>query len=271
MSRNSFFEFKQFRINQENCAMKVGTDGVLLGAWTPIPPTATHILDIGTGSGLLALMVAQRTHSHAHIDAVEIDPTAAQQAKENFMMSPWTQQLHVIHSDFQSFEKNTLQKYDVILSNPPYFRNSLQTPNTERTMARHSSTLSLDEWVIGLPVYVPTTIEGLKDALKKGPIWFCDKVHSMVIYRVDDQGIHIFDTYPLQGDGKRHWSLADVEKIEAAYLVPFTPKDVAPKPMVKLPANSLVVVVDGHGERLMNVDGTKLYQDDAGKILLALS
>jgi tRNA1Val (adenine37-N6)-methyltransferase len=150
MSRNSFFEFKQFRINQENCAMKVGTDGVLLGAWTPIPPTATHILDIGTGSGLLALMVAQRTHSHAHIDAVEIDPTAAQQAKENFMMSPWTQQLHVIHSDFQSFEKNTLQKYDVILSNPPYFRNSLQTPNTERTMARHSSTLSLDDLVAGV-------------------------------------------------------------------------------------------------------------------------
>lgn len=129
----------------------------------------------------------------------------------------------------------------------------------------------LDEWVVGLPIYVPKTVDGLQAALKKGPIWFCNQVHSMVIYRVDDQGIHIFDTYPHEGNGKYMWPLSDVSKIEAAYLVPFTPKSIAPKPMIKLPPNALVVVVDGHGERLMNVDGTKLYQDDAGKILLEVT
>lgn len=148
MARNSFFEFKQFRINQENCAMKVGTDGVLLGAWTPIPLSTTRILDIGTGSGLLALMLAQRTH--AHIDAVEIDTLAAQQAKENFISSPWSNRLQIYETDFQSFAKNELHKYDVIVSNPPYFHNSLPTPNRQRTIARHSDSLTLDELVNGV-------------------------------------------------------------------------------------------------------------------------
>lgn len=128
----------------------------------------------------------------------------------------------------------------------------------------------LDKWVFGQRVYVPSDVESLKAALKKGPLWFCTNDHSMVIYRVDDKGIHIFDTYPLQGDGKRHWTLSEASKIEAAYLVPFTPKEFTSKPMLKLPPNCLVAVVDGHGERLMNVDGTKLYQDDAGKIDLEL-
>lgn len=131
----------------------------------------------------------------------------------------------------------------------------------------HEMGLLLDEWEIGMRVYVPNTVDGLRAALRKGPIWFCTRDHSMVIYRADDAGIHILDTYPLQGDGKRHWPLSDVSKIVSAYLVPFTPKHLAPEPMIELPKNSLIVVVDGHGERLMNVDGTKLYQDDAGKIL----
>lgn len=123
----------------------------------------------------------------------------------------------------------------------------------------------MDEWTIGMRVFVSNTVEDLKAALKKGPIWFCNHDHSMVIYRIDDR-IRIFDSYPLNGDGKRDWPLEDVSKIVAAYIVPFTPKAITPQPMIQLPPNSLVVVVDGHGERLMNVDGTKLYQDDAGKI-----
>lgn len=122
-----------------------------------------------------------------------------------------------------------------------------------------------DDWVIGLPVYVPTSVQALQEALKRGPIWFCNQGHSMVIYRVDTE-LHVFDSYANMGDGKRSFPLEYVNQIVSAYLVPFTPKEIAPKPMIKLPANSLVVVVDGHGERLMNVDGTKLYQDDAGKI-----
>lgn len=123
------------------------------------------------------------------------------------------------------------------------------------------------DWVLGMRVYVPITIEDLKKALKKGPLWFCTNDHSMMMYRVDDQ-IHIFDTYDQAGDGRKHMPLSYLSKIESAYIVPFTPKKLAPKPMINLPANSLVVVVDGLGERLMNTDGTKLYQDDAGKILL---
>lgn len=128
----------------------------------------------------------------------------------------------------------------------------------------------LDKWEFGMRVYVPTDVESLKNALRKGPLWFCTSDHSMMMYRVDDKGIHIFDTYPLQGDGKRHWKLTDASRIVSAYLVPFTPKELAPKPMINLPPNCLVAVVDGRGERLMSVDGTKLYQDDAGKLHLEL-
>jgi len=124
----------------------------------------------------------------------------------------------------------------------------------------------LDEWDVGMRVYVPMNVESLKEALKKGPLWACTNDHSFEIYRVDDK-IHIYDTYLLEGDGKRHWLLSDITKLVSAYIVPFTPKANAPQPMIKLPPNSLVVVVDGHGERLMSVDGTKLYQDEAGKIL----
>jgi len=124
----------------------------------------------------------------------------------------------------------------------------------------------LSEWDIGMRTYVPITVESLKEALKKGPLWACTNDHSFEIYRVDDK-IHIFDTYQLEGDGKRHWPLSDISRLVSAYIVPFTPKALVPPPMIKLPPNSLVVVVDGHGERLMNVDSTKLYQDDPGKIL----
>lgn len=127
-----------------------------------------------------------------------------------------------------------------------------------------------DKWSISLPVYVPNTIESFKIALKKGPLWFCNNDHAMVIYRVDNFGIHIFDTYGQNGDGRKVKPLSYINQIVVAYLVPFIPKKLAPKPMITLPANSLVVVVDGNGERLMNVDGTKLYQDDAGKIMLEI-
>lgn len=146
MARNNWFEFKQFRIEQHKAAMKVGTDGVLLGAWIPVDD-ARRILDVGTGTGLIALMLAQR--SNAKVDAVEIDELACDEAKFNFEQSPWSERLHVYHSDFQLFADSLCESYDLIVSNPPFFVNSLKTNNAALAVARHNDTLSFDQLVSG--------------------------------------------------------------------------------------------------------------------------
>src|SRR5437867_4143324 len=112
------FRFSQFTIHQDKCAMKVGTDAVLLGAWVN-PSCAKRILDIGTGSGLIALMLAQK--SLAEIHAIDIEENAYSQARENFMISPWFNRLNVFHQSFQEFAASTNNKYDLVVSNPPYF------------------------------------------------------------------------------------------------------------------------------------------------------
>ena len=129
--------------------MKVGTDGVLLGAWCPIShqPSAIsntpfRVLDIGTGSGLIALMLAQRCPD-AHIDAIDIDEGAVEQAKENFERSIFSHQLSAYKSSLQDWQNRQL--YDIVVSNPPYFRNSLKNPDKGRQTARHTDTLSYDE------------------------------------------------------------------------------------------------------------------------------
>lgn len=139
---NTYFKFKQFTIQQEHCAMKVGTDGILLGAWIEVEQ-AKRVLDIGTGTGLIALMVAQK--SSAIIDAVEIEKNAADQAGENFKQSPWKNRLTVFHHSFQEYSKTCNHKYDVIVSNPPFFANSLKTSNKARTLARHSHQLPIGD------------------------------------------------------------------------------------------------------------------------------
>jgi tRNA1Val (adenine37-N6)-methyltransferase len=146
MCRNNWFQFKQFRIEQQKAAMKVGTDGVLLGAWTPVK-SAARILDIGTGTGLIALMLAQR--SSAAIDALEIDAQACEEAKINFEQSPWRNRLSVFHSDFLMFATQPVAPYDLIVSNPPFFVDSLKTNNAALTIARHNDTLSFDHLIAG--------------------------------------------------------------------------------------------------------------------------
>lgn len=130
------FRFKQFEIYQDKCAMKIGTDGVLLGAWLT-PEKLTNILDIGTGTGLLALMIAQR--SNADITAVEVEEQAAEQAQRNFINSPWSNQISLHKGSFQNFTTNT--KYDLIVSNPPYFTNKEKA--TPRNKARNEASLDL--------------------------------------------------------------------------------------------------------------------------------
>jgi len=142
----SGFEFKQFKVEQHKAAMKVGTDGVLLGAWSPVNE-ARRILDVGAGTGLIALMMAQR--SEAIIDAVEISKSAYEEAKSNFEHSPWRDRLTVFHSDFHLFADRSCAPYDLIVSNPPYFVNSLNTRNADLSIARHNDRLSFNQLISG--------------------------------------------------------------------------------------------------------------------------
>jgi tRNA1Val (adenine37-N6)-methyltransferase len=136
------FRFKQFTVSQERSTHKVGTDGVLLGAWVSVN-NCKNILEIGTGSGVIALMLAQRTGGEVMIDAVEIQHEDARQAQENVTKSLWQEKISVHETAIQDFS-STIQ-YDVIVSNPPYFVNSWLPPNEQRTKVRHTSTLSFIE------------------------------------------------------------------------------------------------------------------------------
>ncbi len=141
------FVFKEFEVKQSNCAMKVGTDAVLLGAWGKLPEKG-HMLDIGTGTGIIAMMAAQR--SSTLIDAIEIDEDAYREAAENCKNSKWNERIHVHHISFQKFVPSVTKKYDVILSNPPYFSNCVQAASESRTMARHTCNPSFEELVDGI-------------------------------------------------------------------------------------------------------------------------
>lgn len=143
------FRFKQFTVCQGESAMKVGTDGVLLGAWCRIEPEYKRMLDVGTGTGLIALMLAQRTAKiQTIIDAVEIDNQSAQQASENFEASPWASRLRVIDGSLQKFACGfQTPVYDHIVSNPPYFSSSLISPDARRTTARHTIDLTYEQLV----------------------------------------------------------------------------------------------------------------------------
>ncbi len=144
MGRNNFFKFKQFTIYQEKSAMKVGTDGILLGAWAGVE-NCERILDIGTGTGLIALMLAQR--SKAQLTAIEIEEKASIQARQNVNGSRWANQIEVKHISLQDFVKSTDKTFDLIVSNPPFFNGSLKAVNHERTTARHNIFLPFEDLV----------------------------------------------------------------------------------------------------------------------------
>ncbi|MES2850640.1 MAG: methyltransferase [Bacteroidota bacterium] len=152
---NNYFKFKQFTIQQENCAMKVCTDACLFGAWVADQvktKAATNILDIGTGTGLLSLMLAQRVP--AMIDAVEIDEAAYLQAKENFEQSPWKERLGIFNTNILKFDVE--KKYDCIISNPPFFENDLKSTDKNKNAAKHDTALTLEQ-------LLPTVQKLLKD------------------------------------------------------------------------------------------------------------
>ncbi|MFR9721022.1 tRNA1(Val) (adenine(37)-N6)-methyltransferase [Aeromonas diversa] len=131
------FTFKQFHVAHDRCAMKVGTDGVLLGAWAPVAGVR-RILDIGSGTGLVALMLAQRSDPECRIDAVEIDPAAAAQARDNIAASPWPEKIRLHEGAIQAFAGGP---FDLIVSNPPYFVSGQSFSDPARAQARHTGCL----------------------------------------------------------------------------------------------------------------------------------
>lgn len=142
----SIFHFKQFQIEQDRCAMKIGTDAVLLGTWTPLTNKPYNILDIGTGTGVLALILAQRSTAE-QIDAIEIDDEAFEQATDNFEASPWNDRLFCFHAGLDEFMDEPEDEYDLIISNPPFYTENYKTENTQRDLARFEDALPFEDLV----------------------------------------------------------------------------------------------------------------------------
>lgn len=146
---SSLFQFKQFSVNQDKCAMKVGTDGVLLGAWVAPAQSPVEILDVGTGTGVVALMLAQR-YANSEIEAIEIDQDAYEQAVENFENAPWADRMFSYHASFQEFFQEIDDKlYDLILSNPPFFSPTQKSEDASRNMARFEDALPFEHLFYG--------------------------------------------------------------------------------------------------------------------------
>ncbi|RIV35302.1 methyltransferase domain-containing protein [Flagellimonas lutimaris] len=147
------FKFKEFTIHQDQCAMKVGTDGVLLGAWASLDKQPESILDIGAGTGLIALQLAQRSSAQV-IDAIELDDHAYEQCVANFEASPWADRLFCYHAEFDEFVDEMDDKYNLIVSNPPFYAEDVASADPSRDKARQSSSLPFDELVHGVSKFL---------------------------------------------------------------------------------------------------------------------
>ncbi len=137
------FQFKQFTVNQDKCAMKIGTDSVLLGAWASLRNNPESILDIGSGTGVIALMLAQRSQTEI-IDAVEMDDNAYEQCVENFENSSWSDRLFCYHASLEEFCQGFDDKYDLIISNPPFYDDNYKSENSQRDLARFQDAMPFE-------------------------------------------------------------------------------------------------------------------------------
>lgn len=140
------FQFKQFSVEQDRTAMKIGTDGVLLGAWTPIDNNPFSVLDVGTGTGIIALMLAQRSAAE-QIDALEIDEDAYEQATDNFENSPWNDRLFCFHAGLDEFVEEPEDVYDIIVSNPPFYSEDYKSNNEQRDLARFQDAMPFEQLI----------------------------------------------------------------------------------------------------------------------------
>ena len=140
------FQFKQFSVQQAKSAMKIGTDSVLLGAWCPIENQPFSVLDIGAGTGILSLMIAQRSTAE-QIDAIEIDENTYEECVENFENSPWSDRLFCFHAGLDEFVEEPEQEYDIIISNPPFYSENYKTNSESRDLARFEDALPFKDLV----------------------------------------------------------------------------------------------------------------------------
>ncbi|MEN3323294.1 methyltransferase [Mariniflexile soesokkakense] len=143
---NKPFKFKQFEIQQDKCAMKIGTDGVLLGAWTYIQNNPYSVLDIGAGTGVISLMLAQRCNAEL-IDAIEIDDDAYEQCVDNFEASPWGDRLFCYHAALEEFVDEIEDTYDLIICNPPFYSEDYKSENQKRDLARFSDAMPFEHLI----------------------------------------------------------------------------------------------------------------------------
>ncbi len=141
------FSFKQFTVHQDKCAMKIGTDGVLLGAWVSVSQEPFSILDVGAGSGVISLQLAQRSHAEV-IEAIEIDGDAFEQCVYNFEQSPWADRLFCFHASAQEFAAEMEEEYDLIISNPPFYTDNFKSGDSKRDTARFTDTLPFKDLAI---------------------------------------------------------------------------------------------------------------------------
>lgn len=149
------FKFKQFTVHQDQCAMKVGTDGVLLGAWTSLEHHPNSVLDIGAGTGLIALQMAQRSDAEI-VDAIEVDESAYEQCVTNFEASPWGDRLFCYHAGLDEFVDEVDDRYDLIVSNPPFYAEEMKSGDTSRDRARQTSSLPFEELLEGVSKLLST-------------------------------------------------------------------------------------------------------------------
>lgn len=218
---NSYFSFKRFTVFHDKCAMKVGTDGVLLGAWAGIEHAGT-VLDVGTGSGLIALMTAQRNAS-AKITAIDTDRNAVEQAEENVCRSPFSDRITVRNGSFQEFAKDAAGTFEAIVSNPPYFTDSLLPPDKHRSNARHSVSLTLEELLAGCRICL--TFNGKLSLIlpfdKREDLWRLSGKYDFFV--VKETSVHSLPDVPpkrllaeltLQ---RRHEQIQDMLVIEKAH------------------------------------------------------
>lgn len=146
MTAHKPFVFKQFEIQQDKCAMKIGTDGVLLGAWTSTQNNPFSVLDIGAGTGIISLMLAQRCNAEL-IDAIEIDENAYEQCVDNFEASPWGDRLFCYHAALEEFVDEIEDTYDLIICNPPFYSEDYKTDNQQRDLARFSDAMPFENLI----------------------------------------------------------------------------------------------------------------------------
>lgn len=234
---NRYFQFKQFRIEQGRAAMKVGTDGVLLGAFADLKDSV-NILDIGSGTGLIALMAAQR-NSKAEIDALEIDLESYKQMLENFNNSPWNERLTGIHTDFNDFVKESTKKYSHIISNPPFFSQSKLPDKKARNLARHDTALTYQQLVKGsvklmnpsakLSIIIPDVDFEMFDNLCKDCLLFLrrrycvlptphkDAKRLLLTYSLSE-GVFESKTLVIESGGRHNYSPEYIELTREFYL-----------------------------------------------------